>query len=155
MDELKAMFGSKEWFHSVGLDQYGRIVVYIKKSTPETLHLIPDVINNKQVVVHFASSLTAHREQFTKVISPRYQPVPEDPVSNIELPQIDLGALTSELDRLEKICGTHILQDIFYEIHDGQNAVTNLSTRYSQVRNDLEDLYNEYGFDIIYEELDG
>lgn len=159
MDELIALFGSKEWFHSVGRDQYGRFVVYIKHTTHETLNDIPDRVDGKQVMVHFASSLTATRSQFTEDLTVR-KPVPvvvvpEEPISEVELPPVDLSKLTDELDSLEKICGSHILQDIFYEIHDRDNAVTNLSVRYPQVRESLVRLYDEYGFDIIYEELDG
>ena len=158
MDELIAMFGSKEWFHSVGHDQYGRLVVYIKRTTHETLNDIPDRVNGKQVMVHFASSLTASRSQFTEdltVRKPAPVVIPEEPISEVELPPVDLSKLTDELDSLEKVCGSHILQDIFYEIHDGDNAVTNLSVRFPQVRSSLVKLYDEYGFDIIYEELDG
>ena len=63
--------------------------------------------------------------------------------------------LQKELDRLEKSCGSRTLQDIFYEVQDGKNAVTNMSARYPEVRQTMEKLYDEYGFDVIYEELDG
>jgi hypothetical protein len=62
--------------------------------------------------------------------------------------------LTDELDKLEKICGTNILGDIFFEIHDGSNAVTNLSIKYPEVREKLQSLYHQFGFDILYEELE-
>lgn len=63
--------------------------------------------------------------------------------------------LIAELDKLERQCGSNSLQDIFYEIHDGINAVTEWSKRYPDVRKTLEKLYQQYGFDVIYEELDG
>lgn len=159
MDELTNLFGTKEWFHSVGTDQYGRLVVYIKHTTHETLNDIPDRVDGKQVMVHFASSLTASKNQYTEDLTVRKAPEPTlqetmDEVSEVELPPVDLSELTGELDRLEKVCGTHILQDIFYEIHDGNNAVTNLSVRYPVVRESLDRLYVQYGFDIIYEEMD-
>jgi len=69
--------------------------------------------------------------------------------------ELSVRALTDELDRLERICGSNILQDIFYEVQDGKNAVTNLSAKFPEVRQRMEKLHAKYGFDIIYEELDG
>lgn len=69
--------------------------------------------------------------------------------------ELSVRALTDELDRLERLCGSNILQDIFYEVHDKTNAVTNLSAKFPEVRGRVERLYDKYGFDIIYEELDG
>lgn len=66
-----------------------------------------------------------------------------------------LRYLQDELDKLERLCGSYTLNDIFYEIQDGKNAVTNMSARYPEVRTRLEKLYKMYGFDVIYEELDG
>lgn len=158
MDELTNLFGTKEWFHSVGTDQYGRLVVYIKFMNHETLNDIPDRVDGKQVMVHFASSMTASRDQYTEDLTKRKAPEPTlqeelDSVAEVESP-VDLSELTNELDKLEKVCGSNILQDIFYEVHDGHNAVTNLSARYPVVRESLERLYSQYGFDIIYEEMD-
>lgn len=161
MDELTNLFGAKEWFHSVGTDRYGRYVVYIKHITLETLNDIPDRVDGKQVMVHFASSLLANKSQYTEDLTIRKVPVQEltlqeemDSVAEVESP-VDLTELTQELDKLEKVCGSNILQDIFYEVHDGDNAVTNLSSRYPSVRDSLDRLYVQYGFDVIYEELDG
>jgi hypothetical protein len=69
--------------------------------------------------------------------------------------ELSVRALTDELDRIERSCGSNVLQDIFYEVHDGTNAVTNLSARYPEVRQRVQKLYDKYGFDTIYEELDG
>jgi hypothetical protein len=175
IDILTHLFKDRDWFHSAGTDQYGRYVVYVKYMCQETLYDIPDKVGGKQVLSHFAASKFSTREQYTSQPSPKQEeniPIPlvkkvvdvteeaelvEDGVE--ELPssflQFDLNDLCKELDRLEKICGSNALQDIFYEVHDGKNAVTNLSNRYPDVRKSLEQLYQDYGFDVIYEELDG
>ena len=170
MEHLRSLYKDKEWYHSVGQDQYGRIVVYIHHATHETLHDIPDRVAGKQVLVHFAGNLLATREQFVNTPSSRLLPVAtgtlpppiEDEIvdvvgtligSNTE--EKSILYLQKELDRLERICGSYTLQDIFYEIQDGRNAVTNLSARYPEVRKGLEMLYEIYGFDVIYEEMDG
>ena len=160
IEELTRMFKDREWFSDVGLDQYGRLVVYTKFTCHETLHDIPDKIAGRQVLCHFASSKTATREHY--VIDGNHKPFAKPlelvyvaPTKVEESHSDDLSHLISELDRLEKICGSNALQDIFYEVHDGKNAVTNLSERFGLVREDLQRLYDEYGFDVIYDEMDG
>lgn len=165
MDEgiqvLTEMFKDRQWFHSVGFDQYGRYVVYTNFMCHETLHEVPDRVNNKQVLVHFAASLTATANQFTdnQTKKPVLELIPDEPESLEELTaddlELDLDDLCKELDRLEKKCGSEILQHIFYEIHDGRNALTNHSGRFPEVADSMKDLYKRYGFDTIYEELDG
>jgi hypothetical protein len=177
---LSDQFGREEWFHSTGLDQYGRLVVYVKYMNHATLNDVPDRVGGKQVMVHFAGALTATREQFTSNPnapgSTLKAHVPDPPIEAFIKAAQALEALESseeedvagseeeeksilylqrELDKLEKACGSYTLQDIFYEIQDQKNAVTDASSRYPEVRKSLERLYGLYGFDIIYEELDG
>lgn len=178
MDFLSNLCKGKDWFYDVGTDQYGRYVVYVNFMCHETLHNIPDKVAGKQVLVHFAASKTATREQFTENQStPGLTPsefiqkaqeaqaqgidvgvgqmLDELDVGSMNLEELSVRHLEDELDSLEKICGSNCLQDIFYEIQDGRNAVTNNSIRYPDVRTRLEKLYLEYGFDLIYESLDG
>lgn len=160
--QLRNLYQGKDWFADVGTDQYGRYVVYIKHMCPETISGIVDYHEGVQVVVHFDMSRTATRAAYVEtpdaikftVIS-AYTALPAvEPVEVVEEDK-SLRHLTDELDKLEKLCGTNTLQDIFYEIHDGDNAVTNLSARYPVIRKELDRLYEEYGFDVIYEEMDG
>ncbi len=64
MDQLSQLYKGKDWFYDVGMDQYGRYVVYVKYMCNETLTGIVDKMAGKQVLVHFAASKTATREQF-------------------------------------------------------------------------------------------
>jgi hypothetical protein len=149
--ELDEMLSSHDWFHSAGKDEFGRLVVYVNWMSKDILgDLVPREISGNQVVVHFASFKLATREKYTDCPTKAKELIPlsEDEES------VDLVNLIKELDRLEAICGSNMLQDIFYEIHDQKNAVTNLSSKFPQVRNAMEKLYNEYGFDIIFEEMD-
>jgi hypothetical protein len=182
MDHLRSLYKDKEWFHSVGQDQYGRIVVYIHHATHETLHDIPDRVANKQVLVHFAGSLCLNKDQYSTTLTSRTPvEIPDNfiatfkrAVQDAQAKGFDTGLLSTmddetnevfedlsqrrlenELTRLEKTCGSNTLQDIFYEIRDANNAVTNLSARYPDIRKALEKLYDQYGFDVIYENLDG
>ena len=160
--QLRHLYQGKDWFADVGTDQYGRFVVYIKYTCEETLRGIADYHEGVQVVVHLDASRTATRAAYVETpgaikftVIPAYTaPAPAESVEVVEEDK-SLRHLTDELDKLEKLCGTNTLQDIFYEIHDGPNSVTNLSSRYPIVRKSLDRLYDEYGFDVIYEEMDG
>jgi hypothetical protein len=175
MEHLRNLYKDKEWYHSVGLDQYGRIVVYIHHSTHETLNDIPARVADKQVLVHFAGSLFLDKDKYVNRPSTFVHPMMElegaarradadgpadivdmvDEAVGSQAEELSIRYLETELFRLEKLCGSNTLQDIFYEIKDQLNAVTNLSARYPEVRSALEKLYDQYGFDVIYENLDG
>lgn len=144
---LTGLFFEKDWFCEVGVDTSNRYIVYVKYMNMDTMTTIPDQMLGKQVLVHFISS----------------KPVPAPPKLTLVPPfkedahdafPTDVSFLANELDRLEHICDSRVMQHIFYEIHDGKNAVTDLSERFASVRESMERLYNEYGFDVLYEELD-
>lgn len=179
---LAELYKDKDWYHSTGFDVYGRYVMYVKYMNHETLNNIPDTMDGRQVLVHFAGSLFLEKDKYVnRPQAPGASLTPHVPaLSMLELegaarradadgtvePTVDevVGAeeeeksiihLQKELDRLERQCGSHTIQDIFYEVQDGKNAVTNMSARYPEVREGMEKLYSQYGFDVIYEELDG
>lgn len=163
--ELYNQYKGKDWFYDTGYDQFGRPVVYVNYECHETLHDLPDKFQNKQLLVHFAASVKAQASDF--FVSPKtdnphlFRSVLDDldhiTSSEDEERELELSVsvLTDELDSLEKICGSNILGEIFYEVHDGHNAVTNLSAKFPNIRERMQKLYDKYGFDIIYEEIDG
>lgn len=161
MEHLRSLYKDKEWFHSVGSDQYGRYVVYVHHMCEDNLRNVVDNVGKIQVLVHFAGSLFLDKDKYVNRIGGPTIPalvIEKEPENVVELnddEEKSLLHLQNELERLEKICGSYTLQDIFYEIQDGKNAVTNLSARYPEVRKGLEKLFQIYGFDVIYEELDG
>lgn len=144
---LKDMFKNKDWFAGAGTDELGRLVVYTHAMNMDTMTSIPDRLNGHYIVVHFATAMP--------VAKPKLSEPPQEPDEYFVPGAHDIASLVKELERLERICGSHNLQDIFYEIHDGKNAVTDLRYRFPEVWGVLEPLYMKYGFDIIYEELDG
>lgn len=166
LDLLTRMFQGLDWFDQAGLDQFGRLVVYVKTLNLDVYAAVPDKLGGKQVLIHYASSKDASRDQFVgsvkRTVPPPLPVVEMDAIDITDEAELledesppDLRSLTNELDRLEKLCGTNIMQDIFYEVHDGPNAVTELSNKFPEVRQGMEKLYQKYGFDIIYEEMDG
>lgn len=168
MTQLSQMFKGQDWFYDIGLDQYGRVVVYTHRMGKDIYNLVPTSLEGHQVLLHFAFSKMATLDQFVdKPQAPgailRAHKSSELTVEEADIEEVmgqadeekSLRHLQNELERLEKICGSFTLQEIFYEIQDGKNAVTNMSTRYPDVRKDMEKLFEQYGFDVIYEELDG
>jgi hypothetical protein len=161
MSQLSQKYKGKDWFNDIGTDNLGRCVVYINYTCHETLRDIPDQIAGKQVVVHFATSRDISKDKFVtrpQAISiPLYVPLADMiklPPEEDESEDKSLRHLTDELDRMEKICGTNTLGEIFFEIHDKSNAVTNLSARYPEVSRVMQKLYDDYGFDVLYEEIE-
>lgn len=154
---LEKICNDKDWFHSISMDQFGRLVVYTHKMNKEVFHLVPDRINKLQVLVHFVGSALAKKEDFISYPDAPFSLMPVKIIEELTDDEVtmDLQELEIELDRLEKICGNHILSEIFFELHDKHNAVTNLSGKYPAVRDSVAKLYDEYGFDILYEQIEG
>lgn len=154
-EELKAFVNSLDqynWFCDAEVDTLGRFVVYVDRMDIPFIGSTPDMIGGYHVLFHFIASQPIHTSPSRVVTIEPEELVEEFPLDEVET---NLDFLISELDRLEKLCGSNILQDIFYEVHDGKNAVTNLSAKFTEVRESLNELYENYGFDLIYEELDG
>lgn len=170
---LATKYSTYDWYDSVGLDRYGRYIVYVTTMNFDVMNTVQHFLEKKQVLISYANS----KPENVKNYITQYDPTKKDPLHFLDFldeivsewtesksdlsktvdegEPIDIEELTSNLDRLERICGSHGLQDIFYEVHDGKNAVTNLGAKYPEVKRDMQKLYNQYGFDIIYEELDG
>lgn len=157
---LATKFESYDWYHSVGRDEFKKLVLYVNYMNSEMLNLTSSL--DRDIKIHFAGSITATKDIYTDNQSAinKLEMHESDLSEDIDLSEFDGGAisvveLSSELERLEKICGSNILQDIFYEVHDGKNAITNLSFKFPDVKHAVDLLYAKYGFDNIYEELDG
>ena len=172
LDFIKQSLQSKDWFYQTSLNENNKIVVYVHYMSEDILRNVPLQIAGHHVLVHFAAAEKAKRDNFTDTVKPRLsQDAPiEEPLSNEdEIGSYDVASLIdltdeldvdineqyliSELERLEKICGANILESIFFEEHDGKNAVTNLSIKHPNIRDAIHILYKEYGFDVIYEIL--
>jgi len=171
IEKLHDSFKNKDWFFSVGKDEFNRVVVYVKYMCQSTLYDIPTSINGQQVLVHFAGSHTATLDRFVtdenksmfrlkslaaEAEDPDKNDLEDELELDFDIPSFsfhDVKDLINELERLEDICGAAV-EDIFYEIHDGKNAVTNFSAKFPEVRRSMESLYEDYGFDIISEQFE-
>jgi hypothetical protein len=152
LDQLVEAVQKYEWFRGTGLDEFGRFVVYVSQMDFNIIKEMPAKINKQQVLFHFYNPKLQYITYEANFIPQVKKPLP---VVESLPEEVNINQLIDELDSLENICGPNILQDIFYEVHDGKNAVTNWSAKFSNVRTSLENLYKTYGFDLIYEELDG
>lgn len=146
---LTEKFGKYDWFHSVGQDDFNTPVLYTKYLNLEVLNLTSAPERNFKV--HYATSMTVSSNDYTTTESMSgVQLLEADSDSDFES-EVDLH---EELWGLQRICGRDNLIDIFYEVHDGNNAVTSLSAEFPEVRAAMDVLYNNVGFDILFEELD-
>jgi hypothetical protein len=148
---IVAHLADKDWFHSVGQDQNGRVIVYANYLNQDVMSAIPETLAGKQVLVHFTSHLKAKVEDF--VNQPPLPSLVEEMDRFFPEPEVKLEELLSEIDRLLLKCSFQNLQSVFFEIHDGKNAVSDVSAEYPEVRQAMERLYDQFGFDIINEEI--
>lgn len=153
-----------DWFHSIATDSYGRYVVYVQYMNQDVLSTIPDSCDGKQVLVHFVSSITSKPEQYShpETLIRRAPLIVQVPTAlqrvhkqvqeeKEECNDLDL----SEIDSLMNgVIGKDALLNVFYEIHDQDDAVTSVSESFPEVRKKLESLYNTYGFDVLYDILE-
>lgn len=123
------------------------IVVYVKYMNSEVYREVPDVVGGWSIRPWFVGYADC-----THVIS--------KPVVSVNSPVVESApVMESGLDvhhevwKLSKICGRGKLEDIFYEIHDRDDAVTNESVNYPEIRTKLQDLYDEFGFDVLFDEF--
>lgn len=147
-----------DWFCDAEIDNFGRFVVYVDKMDISFIGSTPDIIGGCHVLFHFASSQFSNKNSEPiknyNSINNIYRDYVLTNFSDFEENYMNLSLLTNELESLEKICGIEILGHLFYEIHDDINAVTNYSNDYPEVRQKMEKLYQTYGFDVLYEQLE-
>lgn len=152
MQELIDQFSEKPWYHSVGKDQYGRHVVYVKYMCSEAYQTVPDKLAGKQVLIHLSSSLEASKEKFATVIGPK---IYQEPVKSEEETEIDL--LQAELFSLKRKCGEDNLFDILSEIHEealyGFKPMTKVCEEFPEVTLNVKKLYEKWGCDVLFEEV--
>src|SRR5579859_2010820 len=98
LEQLRQMFKDRDWFHDVGVEEYGRPVVYIKYMCHETLYDIPDYVGGRQVLSHFAASKTARADQFT---NQKEDNIPIPLVSKIETVKAEEVELIDEDGTIE------------------------------------------------------
>jgi len=146
LSEVKNYLKHHDWFHDVDVDSLGRIAVYVNFMNPMVFKIVPERVDGTHVLIHFAGSKTIRKEDFVQELT---STPPKEEDSDKEFLE-----LYSKLNELETICGLNILTDIFFESHDASNAITNLSSKYPEIREKMNSLYEEYGFDVIHDELE-
>jgi hypothetical protein len=150
---LDKMLKTNDWYDTADFDDNLRkYIVYAKYVNLDVLSTVPDRFEDVPVLVHFSAYRLACKDSFRENSSSLEDLTLLSEEEEAEIP-IDLDKLCVELDKLERECGNNVLQDIFFEVHDDKNAITNLSVKYPHIRESMEKLYKEYGFDLIYEEL--
>jgi hypothetical protein len=123
-----------------------RFIIYVD-SMKEQL-TIPNFIDNHQILIHYMSYKNATKSNFIEIHKSYEQKI------EIE-EEIDINVLIETINKLldKENCSVNVLETILFEIQDGDNAVTSLSNFYPYVLETLKKMFDIYGLDIIYEEL--
>jgi hypothetical protein len=135
-DQLK----DKDWFYDFGFDEYQRPIVYVHYMNIEIIKFLQITYGN--VFIYFASY---------KLLSKN------DYINHIDVDSITerdpLSGLLATISQLKSFYDKSLLENIFFEVHDGKNAITDYSMMVPQLRGEIEKLYSIYGFDILYKKL--
>lgn len=131
---------NSDWFDSIELID-NKVLVYVKEMNLGILQEIPQKIDNKHVFVHFLSSKNVSIDDYVNV------EIIDNETSS------DYQQLHSELSDMRKYCSYETILDIFYEVHDKDNSITNESKLYPFVKESMEMLYDKFGFDVIHDEI--
>ncbi len=149
---------------------YNSIVVYAHRIDAAVYAAVPDKIGNWDVRVHFFASYNANADTFKvapktllEQFATKVGTVPTGmlaatsltpPVEEVtELTEEDFD-VSEEVWQLSKQCGWDALEEIFYEIHDGPNAITERSKDFPGVAASIKELYDLVGFDVLAEEIE-
>lgn len=125
---LRNRLNNEKWFSDIKAEDHNKIIVYTHWQNMDILQIIPEFISGYHICVHFAPNK-------------KY---------SIKQEKCSADYLRNDMLNLISICGLNILESIFYECHDKKNAITNLSSKFPQVREKMDKLYDKYGFDMIF-----
>ena len=140
---LTTLCSDQDWFVEVAFDSASRYIVYASYIDSNVLSFVPSTFDDKQVLVHFAKNKSARKEDWTYQINDPY------------VPCCNKDTLINELEVLWNEYGEGVVADVFFEIHDGTNAITELSKEYPDAKNSVQKLYDMFGFDVMYSEIEG
>lgn len=144
---LKNLFSNKDWFYDVGTDSFNRPVVYVKTMSSSIFSDIRNQYQDPNLLIYYSSYAQCNKERYVSVLS-------NSNSSSSSEEELDMNYLIAETLYLKSLCKKQILQDIFFEVHDKENSVTNFSKDFPEVKSIVEELYNMYGYDLLYEKLE-
>lgn len=149
LESIKNSLKEKDWFYDVGTDEYNRPIVYVHSMNLNIFSEINQFCQSldSKPCIHYAASSFFEDNKYVDYVNKA--------TNTSESYKRSIQDLITELTALSSICGENILCDIFYEIKDGNNAITNLSSKFPEVRESLAELYEEFGFDLIYDQIEG
>lgn len=159
LQNLQIALKNKPWFYDVGIDQWQRPIVYVHYMGTDVFESIFKVAEEYYIsypCIYFAKFIMFNKSKNVNYIESNSVVWKDDSESelNSEPGESKNRFLLNEINKLKNICGSNILSDIFYEVHDGKNAITNLSVKFPEVTESLNNLYSKYGFDVLYEQID-
>lgn len=163
IEQLSNLLSQYPWFKGVEKDSFGRLVVYSDSFSSEVFSKVPENFENERVLLHFAASKSVNKDNYITDLRKNQEIFLEEPVciNTVAEPYVKSSSdeeeadqcLNWELESLNNLFDYDILYHIFFEVHDGKNAITQLSNTYKDARLAMEDLYEIYGFDMLHTKL--
>ncbi len=162
LDDFVKSVEKYNWFCDFYLDNNKKLIIYVSYMDMKFISLVPQKISGTQILFHFIESKPVYKKHCAfcdkscvntlSVCS--FHDKPHDEESNGYFSYEDgLNFLFDQIDHLEEICGYEILQDIFFEVCDGDDAVSNYSEEFPDVREELDSLVESFGIDILYDKI--
>lgn len=134
------------------------IVAFVKKMNLEILTMFPDTFDGKPVKIAFDSYRKARSWQY---ITDFYRQPPDELVAekeeafvNKSYPIYDQQYLSSKLEEIYSglECEEELVE-LFYEVHDGDDCITDLKNTYPYEYNLMYKIYQIYEFDGMIDEV--
>jgi hypothetical protein len=135
------------------------VIVYVHYMSGDVLQIVPDKIDGVGVAVHFLSSCPTEIKDYVNRVNVSSMPKLDKfvgtrvPLSAVPKEVRDEPNLQEILWNLTRECGRDNLISVFFEVHDGDDAVTNVSEEYPMVRKAMEKLYVETDCETLMDAL--
>lgn len=135
--ELNKLLFQFKWFVCVE-EQHNKFVVTVDEINTLTNSLVPQTFAGKQVLLQNKTFKFLDKSQYVTSI-------------NMES-VVDEDALQS-LKWLQERFSVDFLEDLAYEVHDGDDAVTSLNESFPKEYDIMMDIYPKLGLDLILNKL--
>jgi len=136
--KFKEILENFEWFEMIDIVD-GNFIVYTNKMGLDVFNKIPDMFNNKKVLVHYFASKMCHANNYTKVFD--Y----EDFMNVVEIQQF----VTTNL----KIYGRTVVGCMFYEVYN-PNLEAKVKNKYPHLYIEFENMFAKHGYNSLFKELE-
>lgn len=136
--KIKEIYDQFDWFESVNIKD-NKVFIYVNKMSGDIFEKIPDKFNGKPVKIHYQQSKDCNSGNYLKHYT--FESLDHD------------FKLIEFVQKNTEIYGRRVMANMFYEIHDGENCLTNLKIKYPHLHTEMLIFYENYGYLSLVREL--